>query len=233
MKLPIMITATAVIAAAAILLKMKYRGELPLHPVQRSKSNQVKIACVGDSITYGYLIKNQPKNSYPAQLQQLLGNHFCVGNFGYSGRTASVDGDFPYIKEHLYQKSLSFQPNIVLLMLGTNDSKPWNWNSADYVDSMKKMIEDYLALNSVKQIYLLLPPPAFALNGKVRFEVNNAVIQNEIIPILNRLSYEYKLPTINLYSVFEGKNYLFVDGVHPNNDGATLIAETIYQSLIS
>jgi len=60
----------------------------------------IKIACVGDSITQGAGAKSG--QSYPAQLQALLGDGYKVGNFGVSGRTLLKKGDFPYWKEKKY-----------------------------------------------------------------------------------------------------------------------------------
>jgi len=85
------------------------------------KDLKIKVACVGDSITYGY--------GYPEELQRLLGTAYDVRNFGYSGRTAMRTGDYPYFKEEIYKESLTFSPNIVVIMFGTNDSKVQNWIS--------------------------------------------------------------------------------------------------------
>ena len=99
-----------------------YMGALDkLHLPQLSKSGKRKVACVGDSITYGCFVAGQPWNSYPRQLGRLLGKDYCVGNFGYTNRTAINTADFPYTAEKLYERSLAFSPDIVLIMLGTND----------------------------------------------------------------------------------------------------------------
>ena len=87
----------------------------------------VKIACVGNSITYGSGIKNQFQNSYPGLLSQLLGEGYDVRNFGISARVLLNKGDHPYMHEQKFRDLLAFQPDIVTIKLGTNDSKPWNW----------------------------------------------------------------------------------------------------------
>jgi hypothetical protein len=48
---------------------------------------QIKVACVGDSITAGYALANPGTQSHPAQLQLRLGSGYTVGNFGLSGAT--------------------------------------------------------------------------------------------------------------------------------------------------
>ena len=94
-------------------------------PVAQPKS--IKVACVGNSITYGAFIPNRDKNSYPAQLQAYLGKEYDVRNFGVSGSTLLSKGDHPYINTQEYINSQKFQPDIVLIKLGTNDTKPQNW----------------------------------------------------------------------------------------------------------
>lgn len=68
----------------------------------------VKVACVGNSITYGAGIFNRDKNSYPVQLQYYLGDGYEVRNFGSNGATAQADGDYPYIRTAVYNESKAF-----------------------------------------------------------------------------------------------------------------------------
>lgn len=101
----------------------------------------VKIACVGNSITYGAGIANREKNSYPAQLQYYLGENYEIRNFGQNGTTVLTQGDHPYVQTKVYKDSKEFLPDIVLIKLGTNDTKPQNWK---YKEQFAK---DYQALN--------------------------------------------------------------------------------------
>lgn len=102
----------------------------------------VKIACVGNSITYGSGIKNQFQNSYPGLLSQLLGEGYDVRNFGISGRVLLNKGDRPYMHEQKFRDLLAFQPDIVTIKLGTNDSKPWNWRyGKDFKKDLTEMLD--------------------------------------------------------------------------------------------
>ncbi len=67
---------------------------------------QIKVACVGDSITFGFTIENRDQNSYPAQLGRLLGKNWEVKNFGVIGATLLKKGDMPYWK----QKAWAYLP---------------------------------------------------------------------------------------------------------------------------
>ena len=92
-----------------------------------SATTPTRIACVGDSITWGTFVWNRKRNSYPAQLQAMLGERFIVRNFGVMGHTLQSAGDYPYRISKAFKSSSAFEPDVVLLMLGTNDSKPPNW----------------------------------------------------------------------------------------------------------
>src|ERR1041384_7347597 len=91
-----------------------------------SAQDVTRVACVGDSITFGSGVVGRESNSYPAVLQHFLGNKFEVRNFGVSGATLLKKGDKPYWKEHAFTNATAFKPNIVVIKLGTNDSKPQN-----------------------------------------------------------------------------------------------------------
>lgn len=199
------------------------------HPIPTPKPGQIRIACVGDSITYGYRVRSRRKNCYPARLGRLLGDDYCVGNFGFSGRTATESGDRPYTKTRLFHQSLAWKPDIVLLMLGTNDSKPQNWNAEDYKRDMEKLIDAYRALKS--RIYLLLPLPTFPVNGAVKFDISAAVLEREILPIYRALSVQKQVTVIDTHDAFKEHPELYADGIHPNNRGAEQLATIIYKSL--
>lgn len=99
-----------------------------------------KIACVGNSVTFGYGLANRDHDSYPARLQALLGEDYLVGNFGRSGATLLSRGHNPYVKTEEYRKALEFLPDVVVIHLGLNDTDPRNWPNyrddfiADYQD---------------------------------------------------------------------------------------------------
>jgi lysophospholipase L1-like esterase len=84
----------------------------------------IKVACVGDSITHGAGVEEREKNNYPKQLGELLGNRFEVRNFGRSGATLSRVGDLPYASTDEFKAAIAWQPDMVIIKLGTNDTKP-------------------------------------------------------------------------------------------------------------
>ena len=202
------------------------------HPLTAAKPDQIRVACVGDSVTYGYGIKNHARNCYPAVLQTLLGDGYCVNNYGYSGRTASDQGDRPYMEEPLFRQSLDFMPDIVVLMLGSNDSKKKNWEEAAFVESYTALLDHYCALSSAPQVFVVLPTPVFETKGgEVKFGIGKDVIAQQIVPLTRAIAQEKGVHIIDMYSVFDGRSDLFSDGCHPNADGAALFASTVFSAI--
>lgn len=222
------VIAAVLLIAAVVCIFLANKGLLSAyHPQQQAKEGQIKIACVGDSVTYGFGIEGWKRKNYPAQLQTMLGDGFCVNNYGYSGRTAQSTGDRPYINEKLYAQSKAFQPNIVIFMLGSNDSKAYNWDKENFIKEYKTLVESYVNLESKPTVYLMAPPPVFAVGGKVKYDIEQETIANEIVPLTKQMAKEMQLECIDLYAIFDGKENLFSDGCHPNAAGAKIIADTV------
>jgi len=194
----------------------------------KAKDGQIRVACVGDSLTYGFGISGWARNNYPKQLGNMLGDGYCVNNYGYSGRTASFSGDRPYVNEKLYTQSLNFAPEIVIIMLGSNDTKPENWKNKDaYLADYEKIIKSYLELESVKEVYIMSPTPVFKVDGKEPYNINTEIVANEIYHTARELAEKLNLNYIDLFTIFKDRAELFKDGAHPNAEGAKIIAETV------
>jgi acyl-CoA thioesterase-1 len=188
----------------------------------------IRVACVGDSITYGHGIENRLKACYPAQLGRMLGEKWEVRNFGVSGATMLKRGDLPYWQQQAFKDVLAYNPNIVIIKLGTNDTKPQNWKykeafARDYAD----MIDRFSELPTRPLIWICYPVPAFA----ERWEINEFIIKNEVIPQISLVARKSHVPIINLYQPLSGKPKYFPDDIHPNAEGAFLIAKEIYVTL--
>ncbi len=231
-KILCIVLALLILAGAAACFALNHYGLLSsVHPLKAAAPGQIKVACVGDSVTYGYGIKNRAKYNYPSVLQGMLGDGYCVNNYGYSGRTVGSTADRPYANETLYQKSLAFQPDIVVFMLGSNDSKPFNWNKTQFKKDYKALVETYRALDSRPRIYLVVPTPVYPVNGAVKYNIDGDVLQNEIVPLTRQLADELDLPVIDMNAPFLGHPDFFSDGCHPNRDGALLYAQLVYGAI--
>ena len=185
----------------------------------------VRVACVGDSITYGHGIKDRLHDAYPGVLSTMLGEKYDVRNFGVSGTTTMMGTDMPYMNEQAYKDALAFNPDIVTIKLGTNDSKPYNWDGNDHFKKdLKTLIESFRALPSKPQIWLCLPVPAYGH----AWSINDSVIYNGVIPYIREVAQEENLPLIDLNTPFQGKRQYFPDTIHPNEEGEKMIAEIIF-----
>nr|WP_299383950.1 GDSL-type esterase/lipase family protein [Allomuricauda sp.] len=189
----------------------------------------IKIACVGNSITYGAGMVNREKNAYPVQLQQMLGKGYEVQNFGVSGRTLLKKGDLPYWDTEAYQDAIDFGADIVFIKLGTNDSKQQNRIHLDEFESdYKDLIKNFKANNTDVRIILLQPIPSFLQDST---SIWNPVIKNKIIPKTQQVAQDLGLETIDLYQLFVDKPQWVPDKIHPSSLGATLMAKRAYEAI--
>lgn len=184
-----------------------------------------KVACVGDSITFGSHVTDRDKNSYPAVLQKLLGEKYQVANFGVSGATLLKKGDKPYWTQPEFAKSDDFAPDIVVIMLGTNDSKAKNWAfKDDFSNDYRDLIVHYATLGSHPRVYVMQPPPVYETG---RYEISPATVENEVTPLVKEIGGA----TIDVRTPLSNHPELFDDTVHPNNAGAAVIAQTVFDAI--
>lgn len=194
-----------------------------LRTTKVERQDALRWACIGNSITYGAGLRFPNKESYPAQLQAMLGDDYHIRNYGMSGRTMTSAG-FGYMKERAWKRVQNFQPDIVTVMLGTNDSQQRYWHGKDeFEHDAQAMIDTLRSLSSNPRIIIMLPTKSY----KSRYAVRDSMVKNVIIPSLKKVAKKNKLEVIDLYPVLEGHNELFHDNLHPNKDGAKKIAETI------
>ncbi|MBO4215299.1 MAG: alpha/beta hydrolase fold domain-containing protein [Bacteroidaceae bacterium] len=226
-------------------LLTEFGNWLDAHPAPQQDA--IRVACIGNSITDGHGIELAPVNGYPALLQKQLGEKYWVKNFGVSGRTLLNNGDMPYMKETAWKDALAFDPDIVVIKLGTNDSKPQNWKyGAEFKQDLQQMItalcpalaqsakkgkkasSKLSTLNAKPKIYLCTPIPAF----KSSWNINDAVITNEIIPIQQEVAKQYGLQVIDLHTLFANDgDKMQDDGIHPDGKGVRRIADIIAAEL--
>ncbi|MBC8127539.1 MAG: sialate O-acetylesterase [Gloeobacteraceae cyanobacterium ES-bin-144] len=198
-----------------------------MSPVDPSSYQRpVRVACVGDSITEG--AGAAKGKSYPSQLKEMLGDGWQVGNFGVSGRTLLKKGDFPYWNEKAYQNALAYKPDVVIIMLGTNDTKPQNWKfESEFVSDYTALVESFLALESKPRVYVCRPCP---VPKPGNFGINETNLTVEIQRI-DELATKMKLSLIDMHAALVKTPELLPDRVHPNTQGATEMAKTVFTAL--
>jgi sialate O-acetylesterase len=194
----------------------------------------VKIACVGDSITFGYGL---PKGSdYPSQLERMLSPTVGGGvlNFGVNGATLLRHGDCPYEKQPALNAALHAGCQMVVIMLGTNDTKPQNWgpHHGEFDADYRWLINQFLASgspgSSPPEIYLCRP---CWVSGTNKFGISEQVIEQEI-PIIDKIAADMQLHEIDMHAVLKGHPEDFRDTVHPTAAGDALLAQAVGMALI-
>ena len=200
-----------------------------LNHFQGPKEDAVRVACIGNSITDGFGIGMAPVKGYPAVLQKKLGDGYQVKNFGVSARTMMNKGDLPYMNELAWRDAKAFNPNIVIIKLGTNDSKTHNWvhGADEFRQSMQAMIDTLKALPSKPKIYLCSPIPAF----KDSWTINDSVIVNGEMPIIKKLAKKNKCQFVDLHTSYTYGDMMLNDGIHPNAKGAEKMADIIFDAI--
>lgn len=168
-------------------------------------------------------IKNRSENSYPAQLAAMLGAKWSVRNFGVNGATLLKKGNNPYWETNQFEPAHEFKPDIVVIKLGTNDSKPRNWkHKAEYVVDYIALINSFQKLDNNPKVWICYPVPVYRRWGTL-----DNIIKEEILPLIDDVAKQTSVKVIDLYTALSNKKEMFPDTVHPNANGAKLMAETI------
>lgn len=196
-----------------------------------SAQKRTKVACVGNSITYGYLLPERETQAYPSQLQQMLGDTYEVGNFGKSGATLLNKGHRPYIQQEEYRKAMEFAGDIVVIHLGINDTDPRDW--PDYRD---EFVRDYLALidsfrtakPGCRVIIAKLTPIA---DRHPRFESGTRDWRGEIQQAIETVAHVAGVQLTDFEQPLYPYPFLLPDAIHPDAEGAAILAQTVYSAI--
>lgn len=192
---------------------------------------QSHVTCVGDSISAGIGTSNAPATAYPAVLQRLLGASFAVENDGHSGATMMVSGDVPYTQVIHYDSSTAWAAagGDVVIQLGTNDSKAANWVHKDaFLADCESLVRHYQQSPGSPRVWLSIMPPAAPT---ACCDIQSSVIANEIAPLLETCAVDTGVVSIDVFTVFQSHMDTLLDGVHPNDEGAAVLAKTVFDAL--
>lgn len=201
----------------------------------RKNENKKRVACVGDSVTYGCTLPLFFRSRYPARLQRMLGEEYQVGVFAVNDRTLQDSGNKPFRREIAFRQSKAFDPDIVVILLGTNDSKDNNWRSADQMEQeYLRLIEEYRALSSDPRVLLCTPPCAFKPINRFFYITNDAVLDRipEIAAIAKDAAEKAQVDVVDLFTSTSGHREFFSpDGLHPSAKGAEAIASAVFRAI--
>ncbi|MCK5278457.1 MAG: hypothetical protein KAK04_07965, partial [Cyclobacteriaceae bacterium] len=193
----------------------------------------IRVACIGNSVTYGNGIENPDANSYPAVLQQKLGDKYHVRNFGHSGATLLKKGHNPYWQTEEYKNALSFKPHVIVIHLGLNDTDPRNWPNYrdDFIKDYTDLINRFLAIDvhPLPQVWICRMTPIF--HGHPRFKAGTRDWFWQIQNSIDLIAQHNNVGFIDLHAPLYTRPDLFPDYVHPTKEGANIIAREVYQQL--
>lgn len=191
----------------------------------------VRVACIGNSITFGYLLNDPATESYPSQLQEMLGEGYEVGNFGRSGATLLRHGHRPYVEQPEWRGALDFRPDIAVIHLGVNDTDPRNW--PHYGD---EFIGDYLAIidtlrqqNPDVRIILANLTPIGAQH--YRFRSGTRQWRDDIRRVIPQVALAAGAELIDFDTPLRHRQNLMPDGIHPDKEGARLLARSVCSAI--
>ncbi len=211
---------TSALAVVAIVVLSVALVAFYVEASMRQKADLSRVALVGDSIT--------AITSYPSSLQTMLGDGSVVGNFGVSGTTVNLASIQPYLFENASKEARAFNATVVVILLGTNDARLDVYPYIDrFSDDYRRIIGKFENLTSKPQIYLVIPPPVYQNN----INISDTDLTVGVIPKIEAIAKETGLPIIDCYTPLLNHPDYFVDGVHPNHDGAKVIADAVYKAL--
>lgn len=194
-------------------------------------AERIRVACVGNSVTYGYGVENREVNCYPARLQALLGEGYEVANFGHSGTTLLRHGHRPYVNVPEYEAALGFKPDRVVIHLGLNDTDPRNWpNYGDeFVADYLSLIDAFRQANPSCRIWICRMTPIFHDHPRFLSGTRDWFWQEqEAIETVAQIA---GLPVIDLHGALYDRPDLFPDALHPDAEGDGILARTVYSAL--
>lgn len=206
-----------------ILLDLLGRGGDP----KKAPETSIKVACIGDSITYGDGLEQREQECYPAQLGRLLGEKYEVKNFGCNAACASANGSKPYVAQKVFKDALAFEPDVLIVMLGTNDSKESEWKTPDKIrEGLAQIVGDFRK-RSPKCRVIICTPPVMETES---WGLQANVVANGLRDLLKRFSQDNDLQLVDVFAVTnEAVEPIHSDGVHLNPAGAKLVAQTVHK----
>jgi len=207
---------------------------LTTHP-EKADPEKRRIVCIGDSITFGAGVqKTRRQDAWTYVWNRALGDSFQVLNYGVSGATLQKVGDFPYHKVGFLKRVEKAGPEMIVLMLGTNDAKPYNWNEKRFIREYESRIQDLMRRSRSCRLVLMAPPRAFPdqVTGITGYDIDPGPVEGSIRRAVHSLGNRYGLQVIDLFALTKDHPEYFDDGVHPNKEGNKVIAGFLEKEII-
>lgn len=191
----------------------------------------IKVACVGNSITYGTGVANREQKAYPVVLQRLLGKDYQVENFGKPGATLLRRGHRPYFDQPEFRAALQFRPDIAVIHLGINDTDPRNWPNYrdEFIPDYLALIDSLRAVNPHVRILVARLTPIGV--DHPRFDSGTRKWREEISQAVQQVAEIARVEWIDFYAPLVPHPDWLPDAVHPDARGAEVLAQVAYASI--
>ena len=194
-------------------------------------NDTIRVACIGNSVTYGYGHKNPAQTSYPTQLGQMLGEEYEVRNFGHSGATLLFRGHRPYIRQQAWRDALAFAPDKAIIHLGLNDTDPRNWPNYrdEFIPNYLAIIDSLREANPDVEVWVCRMTPIF--HGHHRFKSGTRDWHTQIQQAIEEVALLADVHLIDLHEPLYHRPDLFADALHPDAEGAGILSQTVYSAI--
>ena len=192
---------------------------------------KIKVSCVGNSITYGMRLEDREHESYPARLQEMLGDRYEVANFGKSGATLLRHGHRPYFEQEEFRQAMAFAGDIVVIHLGINDTDPRNWPhfQDEFVGDYLALIDSLRSVNPQARFLIARMTPIGSNHS--RFISGTKTWHGQIQEAIETVAHAAGTELIDFYGPLYPYPWMFPDAVHPDAEGAGILAKTVYQGI--
>ena len=193
-----------------------------------AQQKKIKVACVGNSITYGSGVANREVNAYPVKLQGMLGEEYEVGSFGKPGATLLNKGHRPYIQQQEYKDAIAFAGDIVVIHLGINDTDPRNWPNYqdDFIEDYRSLIKDFREANPKARFLIARMTPLSDRHW--RYESGTRDWHEQIQEAIACVARAEGIQMINFFEPLHPYPFILEDNIHPNAEGAEMLAKIVY-----
>ena len=194
------------------------------------KSDIIKVGCVGDSNTYGAEATDRTRYAWPIQIRNMIGSKYETQNFGVNGALMMNDKTDAWKNKSAYSDNKAYDPDIIVIALGTNDSKDGYWDAVKFKNSYIDLINEFKSYSAEPKIYMAIPIKAYSST----WSINDQTIREKVIPTMRDISKEMGLPLIDLYAVTNNiANLMAADGIHPKDEGLGIMARKIADIMLA
>jgi len=191
----------------------------------------IEVACVGDSLTFGRSYTEEIY-TYPGFLEEMLGSGYKLTNYGMGGTCVQEDLAYPYSSTRVYRASIKAEPDVLIIMLGSNDIWEPGWRDEEtFYNYYTKLIDSYLQTENKPKIYLCTIPYIY-MEQSNDVEMSYNEIGERYTNVIRRVAQEREYYIIEMRQAsLERPEWYGDDGLHFNKEGAYGVAQKVYDAI--